>query len=888
MFRSLSLSTAFLALRASAQLAAAVYTDEKTGITFNGLSHTSGYKLGIALPEDPTTDLIAQVVAPITNDGGYAGFPLGQSMVGTVLVVAWPHEGEVISSFRKATGYTNPPVAKGDFSMTAIPEGTWVNETAFSYTFLCKNCISDTIANGLVLSETSNVLSWAFSETPLTDSSSPSATLNMHNGGYGSFGFKVADAKSADFEKWAAMATGSSGSGNATAPTTGGGAANGTTTPHNTTATISDSTYDYIVCGGGPAGIIAAERIAESGASVLLLERGGPSFASTGNNKTLSWNSSVTMFDVPGYGYYLNQVGENPLCTDTADQAGCLLGGGTMINAMMFVKPQSRDFDDKWPTGWKWSDVSGAADRLYERVPGQTYGSEDKVRYNDDSYGVISKFLGAQGWKETDLIDGSIDARKDVYGRPPWMVANGMRSGPVRTYLPEAQKLDNFEMMLNTKVVRAVRKGSAISGVEVETATGERVIYNVKAGGKVVLSAGALSTPRILFNSGIGPAEQLQTVASGSTGVTLPAEADWIDLPVGAELKDHVIFTLKFNSSEPVSAVPTTDLTSPNQTVIDQFAKSSGILAQSGQRLNFWTSVNTTSGNEVFIQGTCNGPSEDTVQMKIYLTHGLTSVGSLGITADGATELTKEPWLQTDEDIEAITTFMDRLLKMTNAPNSTLTYISTSSNVTGADLIKTHVTGSHWVGSAKMGTKGDAGVVVDTNAKVYGTDNLFVVDASIHADLPTGNTQAAVMIVAEHAVAKILAVDGTANGTDASPSKPATEAASSVPVESASPSASAPASSLAPLPSAGLPAAGNGTSGAAPTGSAPAPVPTLGEEPSAPAPAPTTAPSAGNGGNSAGTVALYDRCGGIGYDGPTQCATGTCKKQNDWYSQCLN
>lgn len=564
---------------------------------------------------------------------------------------------------------------------------------------------------------------------------------------------------------------------------------------------------------------------------------------------------------------------------------------------MMFVKPQSRDFDDKWPAGWKWSDVSGAADRLYERVPGQSYGSEDGVRYNDDSYGVISKFLGAQGWKETDLIDGSIDARTDVYGRPPWMVADGMRAGPVRTYLPEAQKLDNFEMMLNTKVVRAVRTGSAISGVEVETAAGKRVIYNVNKGGKVVLSAGALSTPRILFNSGIGPAEQLETVASGSTGVTLPEKADWIDLPVGAELKDHVIFTLKFNSSEPVSAVATTDLTSPNQTVIDQFAKASGILAQSGQRLNFWTSVNTTSGSEMFIQGTCNGPAEDTVQMKIYLTHGLTSVGSLGITADGATELTKEPWLQTDEDIEAITTFMDRLLKMTNAPNSTLTYISNSKNVTAADLIKTHVTGSHWVGSAKMGTKGDAGVVVDTDTKVYGTDNLFVVDASIHADLPTGNTQAAVMIVAEHAVAKILAASGASNQTDASPSTPVVESATPSAVatssDAASPSASLPAFSMAPQPSASMPAAGNGTSGAVPSESAPAPAPTvaptLGSEPSAPAPAPTSAPSAGNGGNSSGnTAALYDRCGGIGYEGPTQCATGTCKKQNDWYSQCLN
>lgn len=564
MSRSFILSSAILALQATAQLTASVYTDAKTGITFNGLQHSSGYTLGYALPETLSKDLIAQMVAPISNDGGWAGFPLGQTMVGSVLVTAWPHDGKVISSFRKATGYANPPVVTGDFSMTTIPEGTWVNDTAFSYTFLCKNCIGDTADAGIVLSETTNVFSWAYSTTPLTDPSTASAVLNMHNGGYGSFGFEMSKAQSADFATWAAMATGSAGSpGNSTSNSTipiGGGS--NSTTPTNNTATISDSKYDYIVCGAGPAGIIAAERIAESGASVLLLERGGPSLAFTGNNDTLPWNSSVSMYDVPGLDYYLNQVGTNKLCTDTADQAGCLLGGGTMVNAMMFVKPQARDFDDKWPAGWKWSDVSASADRLYERNPGQNYGSEDGDRHNDEAYRVLSKFLGANGFKETDLIDGDNNARQNVYGHPPWDLKNGMRAGPVRNYLPRAQQLDNFKLMLNTKVVRAIRNGTTISGVETETAAGQRVIYNINAGGKVVLSSGAMSTPRILFNSGIGPAKQLQTVASGSTGITLPAESEWIDLPVGAEIKDRVIFTIKFKTSKPMASVPTTDITS--------------------------------------------------------------------------------------------------------------------------------------------------------------------------------------------------------------------------------------------------------------------------------------------------------------------------------------
>lgn len=140
------------------------------------------------------------------------------------------------------------------------------------------------------------------------------------------------NAKSADFEKWAALAVeGGSGSDNSTLPGTGG---NTTTpiTPGNATAIVANATYDYIVAGGGAAGIIAAERLAETGATVLLIERGGPSYAFTGNTNVMAWNETVSMYDVPGYGYYLSDVGSPAFCTDTADQAGCLLGGGTAVN----------------------------------------------------------------------------------------------------------------------------------------------------------------------------------------------------------------------------------------------------------------------------------------------------------------------------------------------------------------------------------------------------------------------------------------------------------------------------------------------------------------------------------------------------------------------------
>jgi cellobiose dehydrogenase (acceptor) len=114
-------------------------------------------------------------------------------MTGNLLVVAIPHGDEVLASFREATGYTNPAVQTGDFTMKPIPDGTFVNDTAFSYTFLCSNCISTDVSKGLVIYDAPsvNIMGWAFSNDALTDSSTAGAELNYHNGGFGAFGLPM-------------------------------------------------------------------------------------------------------------------------------------------------------------------------------------------------------------------------------------------------------------------------------------------------------------------------------------------------------------------------------------------------------------------------------------------------------------------------------------------------------------------------------------------------------------------------------------------------------------------------------------------------------------------------------------------------------------------------
>jgi cellobiose dehydrogenase (acceptor) len=736
------------------------FTDDKSGIKFT-YYEKSGWGFGLALPEAPKAggDFIG--ILQSSSIEGYAAVSLGGPMANSLLITAWADGDKMVGSLRKASGYTNPsPVSDSSMGMYEITKGTAVNSTGWQYTFLCKGCITDD-SQSFKVDAKAGVFGYALSTTALTATADASATLNFHGAAYGEYSHSLADAKSADYATWAALAS--------TKPSgTGNGAGSNTTTPtggsaHNTTITTSNATYDYIVAGGGAAGLVVSQRLVESGASVLLLERGGASTYSTGGSATLAYNDTVTQYDVPGMAYYLSKAADtSEYCLDTASMAGCVLGGSTMINALMFVKPAAHDFDDKWPAGWKWSDVSSSAAAFYARTPGYMLANGTGVDMG--AFDVMSGFLAKQGWSQTNALEKP-DAKDKVFTQPPWLIQDGLRGGPIRSYLPLAQSNKNFKLSLNTKLVRVVRKGATATGVEVELpgAGGNRQIINLRPGGKVVLAGGALSTPRMLINSGIGPKEQIQTVKTGSAGVTLPDEADWIELPVGQHLQDHPIFTVTLRTKNALPALPATAFTSPNATVAAEYnTKSAGLLAQGGQRINLWTSVKSDDGAKYYVQGTVNSPSPDTVKMKIYLTHGITTTGSLGITATGATEITKQPYLATPGDKSAITNFMKQLIDMVNngaespfAPlNQTAEALIAEENMT---------TGSHFVGTARMGqTREDS--VVDTNTKVWGTDNIYVVDASIHPDLPTGNTQAIVMVAAEHAAKVILAdTTGAAN-----------------------------------------------------------------------------------------------------------------------------
>jgi cellobiose dehydrogenase (acceptor) len=720
------------------------YKDADTGITFQQfVDKSSKFTFGIAMPENPTTDFIGQIIAPISE--GYASVGMGSTMSKKLLVVAWPNDGKVLTSVRQASGYTNPDVLDDDtVKIKPIEKGVKVGADSFTFTFLCKGCIK---ADGTTFkaSDANAVMAFAFSTTPLDDPTDASGALNYHGAGFGGFSVDAGSSQSADYETWAAMASddtaapGSSPGGSA--PSTG-----------NFTTVVSNLTYDYIVVGGGASGLIVAERLLESQKSVLLLEQGKASFFSTGGKAVMDWNETTTQYDVPAMAYHLTTAKEtSEYCTDTASMAGCLLGGGTSVNAMMFVRPQPADFE-KWPAGWTYEDVQEAASRLYERTPGTLSPTKDGQLVDQSAYNVLSQFFSGNGFTEVDAI-AQPDKKKSVFTHPPMMITDGQRAGPVRDYLPLAQANSNFKLMLETKVMRVVREGKDITGVEIQSGPATRQIIKVKTGGAVVLAAGALSTPRLLVNSGIGPAKQIETVASGSQRLTMPPKDQWIELPVGENLKDHPIFTVKVKTKSPMAALPDTAFTAPSQEDVDLYAQGTGLLAQSGQRFIFWDSVKGSDGVERYVQGTCAPAGNDTLKLKVYLTHGATSSGALEVTSSGATKMIGEPYLKDAADKAAVKSFMQKLIDMTSKPNST---ISIANNATAESLMAEYISGSHFVGTAIMGTENDGSSVVDTDTKVWGTENLYVVDGSIHPDLPTGNTQAIIMVAAEHAASKIL------------------------------------------------------------------------------------------------------------------------------------
>ncbi len=165
-------------------------------------------------------------------------------------------------------------------------------------------------------------------------------------------------------------------------------------------------------------------------------------------------------------------------------------------------QPNPKDWDYNFPAGWKASDLAAATKRVFDRIPGSWHPSMDGKLYRQEGFDVLSGGLAKSGWKSVVAVDAPGE-KNHTFAHTHYMFAGGERNGPLATYLVSADARDNFDLWTNTAVRRAVRSGSAVSGVELECLTdgGYNGTVKLNPKGGVIFSAGAFGSAKLLLRS---------------------------------------------------------------------------------------------------------------------------------------------------------------------------------------------------------------------------------------------------------------------------------------------------------------------------------------------------------------------------------------------------
>ncbi len=530
-------------------------------------------------------------------------------------------------------------------------------------------------------------------------------------------------------------------------------------------------TFDYVIVGGGTAGALLTKRLSEDGATVCLLEAGArdlnplihipAGYIKNVFSKTMTWNFESE----PGPGIAGRQV---PL------PQGRVLGGSSSINGLNYNRGQSADFDH-WAAlgnpGWSYEEVlpyfrrterrTGDSDPAYRGQDGELPIS-DLDWHHPVSEAFISGAVG-MGIPRNPGYNGEVQDGAGYFQRT---IHKGWRISSARAFLSSARKRSNVSIRTKAQATAIQFEGSRAVGVSYVRGGPGGKPSTVLARREVIVSAGTINTAKLLQISGIGPGRLLSQL-------DLPLVAD---LPgVGQNLRDHYAVRM-------VSKVK-------NIRTINNMAQGPPLLLEIARWLIGKPSLLAVSPSLAYVfwksQAQLNRPDLQFVFTPASFREGV--VGLLdkdpGMTcgvwqerpestgyveargSDPFTAPAIQPnYLTAEKDQQVLLAGM-RLGRSLMRASALAPYFDketapgdeVQSDDEFLDFARRQgTTVYHLIGTAQMGPASDPNTVVDATLRVHGIQNLRVVDASIMPTMPSANTNASTLMIAEKASDMIL------------------------------------------------------------------------------------------------------------------------------------